>query len=361
MDKFFPIASPFIGKRERDNVLKALESTWISSSGEYIDRFEKGFSQYCGCPYGVATSNGTTALHLALLALDIKHGDEVIVPDLTFAATINVVLHANVTPIIVDVEADSWCIDPKAIEKAIGPKTKAIIPVHIYGQPCNMDAIMALAKNHKLAVIEDCAQAHGAQYDGHRVGSIGDIGCFSFYGNKIITTGEGGICVTKSKEIMEKLTVLRDHGMSRTRKYWHDVVGYNYRMTNIQAALGCAQLDNIETFLRERKMMENSYREILGGADGITLQSNDLPKRNRVTWLTSILIENGKRDEFAAILKDKHIDSRPFFYPLSIMPLYKRFASSCRNSSEISQNGLNLPTYNSREGTDEIFSRLKQL
>ena len=280
-DVYFPVAIPNLNGNEFKYLTDAFMSTWISSSGEYIGRFENEFSSYSDCTHGVACSNGTVAIHLALIALGIGEGDEVIVPDLTFAATINTVLHANATPVIVDVEENSWCIDPKEIEKAITPKTKAIIPVHIYGQACEMDAIMKIAKKYNLKVIEDCAEAHGAMFGGKKVGSFGDIGCFSFYGNKVITTGEGGMCVTNSPELDEKMRVLRDHGMSKTKRYWHDVIGYNYRMTNLQAAIGLAQLERIEEIHKNRKMYEENYKEILDSKN-FTFQQ-DIENRTRIT------------------------------------------------------------------------------
>ena len=248
----FPVAIPNLNGNEFKYLTDAFLSTWISSSGKYIDKFESEFSSYSDCTYGVTVSNGTVALHLALVALGISEGDEVIIPDLTFAATINAVLHANATPVIVDIGKDSWCISPDEIKKAITSKTKAIIPVHLYGQPCDMGAIMKIAKKYNLKVIEDCAEAHGAMYGDKKVGSFGDIGCFSFYGNKVITTGEGGMCTTNNSELNNKMRILRDHGMSATKRYWHDIVGYNYRMTNLQAAIGLAQLERIEDIHKNR-------------------------------------------------------------------------------------------------------------
>lgn len=353
-DVYFPVAIPNLNGNEFKYLTDAFMSTWISSSGEYIGRFENEFSSYSDCEYGVACSNGTVAIHLALVALGIGEGDEVIVPDLTFAATINTVLHANATPVIVDVEENSWCIDPKEIEKAITSKTKAIIPVHIYGQACDMDAIMNIAKKHKLKVIEDCAEAHGAMFGGKKVGSFGDIGCFSFYGNKVITTGEGGMCVTNSPELDEKMRVLRDHGMSKTKRYWHDVIGYNYRMTNLQAAIGLAQLERIEEIHKNRKMYEENYKEILD-PKSFTFQQ-DIENRTRITWLVSVLLdESVNREEYIKELKTKGIDGRPFFYPLSDMEIYKQY---CKNETlithKLSKIGLNLPTYESLKSMGEI-------
>ncbi len=360
-DVYFPVAIPNLNGNEFKYLTDAFMSTWISSSGEYIGRFENEFSSYSDCTHGVACSNGTVAIHLALIALGIGEGDEVIVPDLTFAATINTVLHANATPVIVDVEENSWCIDPKEIEKAITPKTKAIIPVHIYGQACEMDAIMKIAKKYNLKVIEDCAEAHGAMFGGKKVGSFGDIGCFSFYGNKVITTGEGGMCVTNSPELDEKMRVLRDHGMSKTKRYWHDVIGYNYRMTNLQAAIGLAQLERIEEIHKNRKMYEENYKEILDSKN-FTFQQ-DIENRTRITWLVSVLLdENINREEYIKELKTKGIDGRPFFYPLSDMEIYKQY---CKNETPIthklSKIGLNLPTYESLKSMGEIRNILGAL
>lgn len=336
-----PVAEPNLKGNEFNYLCDAFLSTWISSTGEYINRFEKGFSDYCGTKHGIAVSNGTVAIHLALLALNIGEGDEVIIPDLTFAATINSVLHARATPVIVDVEEDSWCIDPVEIEKAITPKTKAIIPVHVYGQPCDMDKIMALAKKHKLKVIEDAAEAHGAEYKGKKVGSFGDIACFSFFANKIITTGEGGMCLTNDDLLNDRIRVLRDHGMNKQKKYWHDEVGYNYRMTNLQAAIGCGQLERIDQILESRNEIENKYKSILEEEKMITFQ-NELKNQKKVVWMVSVLSQ--KKNEIMHLLKESNLDARPFFYPLSSMPLYAKYAHKMSVSISLSERGFNLPT-----------------
>jgi perosamine synthetase len=340
-----PVASPSLLGNEFSYLTDAFLSTWISSTGQYITRFENEFAKFCGCKYGVAVSNGTVALHLSLVALGVGRGDEVIVPDLTFAASANAVLHAGAKPVLVDVDKNYWTIDPKEIEKAITPRTKAIMPVHIYGQPCDMDKISKIAKKHKLLVVEDCAEAHGAKFGNRRVGSLGAVGCFSFYANKVITTGEGGMCVTNSLELYEKMKSLRDHGMSKEKKYWHDEVGFNYRMTNIQAAIGCAQLERIENNLKMRKILENRYRKILAEFNFIKFPK-DAPKRSRIVWLACALITNGKRDKLLSEFSRRNIDARPFFYSLGDMPLYKKFVFSNANSKNISALGMNLPTQN---------------
>ena len=350
----FPVASPILSGNEFKYLIDAFCSTWISSSGSYINKFEDGFSSYSDCSHGIAVCNGTAALHLALVSLEIGIGDEVIIPDLTFAATINAVLHANAIPVIVDVEEDSWCISAKEIEKAITPKTKAIIPVHLYGQPCDMGAIMDIAKKYKLKVIEDCAEAHGAMFNNQKVGSFGDIGCFSFYGNKVITTGEGGMCTTNNLLLSNKMRILRDHGMSKEKKYWHDVVGFNYRMTNLQAAIGVAQLERIENIHKNRREYELQYREMLSEKN-FTFQ-NDLEGRQRITWLVSFLLDNNtNREEYIDKLQLNGMDARPFFYPLSSMEIYKEYCSkSSLIANKIASSGLNLPTYESLKSITEI-------
>jgi len=355
---YIPVASPQFSGNELKYLTDAFLSTWVSSTGEYIEKFEKMFADYCGMKYGIASSNGTTALHLALLALDIGQGDEVIVPDLTFAATINAVLYTGATPVIVDIEEDSWCISPDEIEKAITSKTKAIIPVHIYGQPCDMDRIMKIADAHNLYVIEDCAEAHGAEYKGRKVGSFGHVNCFSFFGNKVITTGEGGMCLTNDKEIEKKIRLYRDHGMSKTRKYYHEVVGYNYRMTNLQAAIGVAQMERIDEILAWRQQLEDCYFERLRGGAGITLQNREIPGRKKIVWLVSVLVKTEKREKIIQRLKEIGIDIRSFFIPLSEMEIYKKYVFSNKVSKMISKQGINLPT--NHDVTEEIVEKIYQ-
>ena len=339
--KFTPVAEPTLENREMEYLLDAFSSTWISSRGKYIDQFENNFSQFCGTKYGVAVSNGTVAIHLALVTLGVGKGDEVIIPDLTFAATINAVLLANATPVIVDIEKDSWTISPEEIKKAITKRTKAIIPVHVYGQPCDMRSIMTIAREYGLKVIEDCAEAHGAEFGGKKVGSFGDISTFSFFANKIITTGEGGMCVTNSELLDTKMRKLRDHGMNKERSYWHDELGFNYRMTNLQAAIGCAQLEKIDSILERNSTIESNYITQLKDLGFIHFQNN-LPNRNKVVWL--MCCYSDKRESIMQALTENNIDVRPFFYCLSEMPLYSKYSFSNTNALEISKKGLNLPT-----------------
>jgi perosamine synthetase len=340
---YIPVAMPDLKGNEFNYLADAFLSTWISSTGEYIQRFEKQFSVFCDSEYGVAVSNGTVAIHLALTALGVGQGDEVIIPDLTFAATINAVLLANAIPVIVDINSDDWNISPSEIQKAITSKTKAIIPVHLYGQPCDMDQIMKIAKENNLYVIEDCAEAHGAKYKGRKVGSFGEIACFSFFGNKVITTGEGGMCVTNSAALDTRMRILRDHGMSKTKKYWHEMVGFNYRMTNLQAAIGLAQLERIDEILNWRRHLENDYRVKFEKLNGVEFQ-NILQDRDKITWLVSILVDSAKRDNILNSLKSVNIDARPFFYSLGIMEIYQKYLFSNKQSLLVSERGINLPT-----------------
>lgn len=343
-----PIAEPLLGEEELNNVIQAVKSGWISSKGKFIPEFEERFAQYCGAKYGVATSNGTTALHLALTALEIGEGDEVIVPTLTFIATANAVRYTGAKPVFVDSHPDYWCIDPEKIEEAITPKTKAIIPVHLYGHPCDMDAMMAIAKKHDLYVIEDAAEAHGAEYKGRKVGSFGDISCFSFYGNKIITTGEGGMCLTNDERLTERMRILRDHGMNPGKRYWHDIIGFNYRMTNMQAAVGVAQLEKLDKFVEKKREIAQWYAEGLKDLEekGLIKLHPEMPWAKCVYWMYSILIEGGfriSRDELMEKLRKIGIDTRPLFYPIHVMPPYKG-SEEFPVAEEVSKRGLSLPS-----------------
>jgi len=341
-----PVAEPSIGRKELKYVTDAVKSGWVSSIGKYIDEFEQSFARYCGVKYALSTSNGTVALHLALVSLGIGKNDEVVVPALTFIATANAVTYTGAKVVLVDSHPGCWCIDPGKIEKAITSRTKAIIPVHLYGHSADMDPIIKIAKKYNLYVIEDAAEAHGAEYKKKKVGGIGDVGVFSFYGNKIITTGEGGMIVTNNKKVVEKANMLKNHGMDPQKKYWHSVVGYNYRMTNIQAALGLAQLKRINSLIERRRKLAMLYNLYLSDIDGITLPPEESWAKN-VCWLYSILIDESKfkvdRNGLIAKLFAKGIDSRPFFYSMHTLPPYKKnicFPVAQRLSNE----GINLPS-----------------
>lgn len=339
-----PISNPNISELEISMVTDAVSSGWVSSLGPYLEQFEREFAEYCGVKHCISTSNGTVAIHLALVVLGIGAGDEVIIPDLTFAATANAVILAGAKPVLADVRRSDWCLDPESVQKQITVRTKAIIPVHLYGHPCDMDALQRIAKEHNLKIIEDAAEAHGAEYKGRRVGGLGDCATFSFYGNKIITTGEGGCITTNSDSFAERARLLRDHGMSKERRYWHTEIGYNYRMTNLQAALGVAQLKRISHFMSERDRIINTYRHYLE-PHGLLLNPH-LDGTRPVNWLTSVVLPQGSREErdtLLADLKEKGVESRTFFYPMSEMPIYK--GKSNPVSLELSERGFNLPTF----------------
>ena len=362
-----PVAEPCFGEEELSNVIEAVKSGWISSKGKFIEEFEQKLAKYCGRKYGVATSNGTVALHLALKALGIGKGDEVIVPDLTFVAVANSVTYCNAKPVFVDSHPEYWCIDPEKIEEKITPRTKAIIPVHLYGHPCDMAPISDIANDHDLYVVEDAAEAHGAEYKGKKVGSFGVVSCFSFYGNKIITTGEGGMCLTNNEELAEKMRILRDHGMNPNKKYWYDVVGFNYRMTNLQAAVGVAQLERLDEFIEKKREIAKWYSEELNDLEEkelITLHP-EMPWAKCVYWMYCILVEDKFsmcRDELMKKLEEKEIDTRPFFYPMHVMPPYKN-NEKFPVAEEISRKGINLPSgvNLTKKNLKEVVSTIKEI
>ncbi|MCX7747187.1 MAG: DegT/DnrJ/EryC1/StrS family aminotransferase [Clostridia bacterium] len=345
MNNFIPISMPSITQKEIEYVNDAVKSGWVSSLGKYIELFEKSFAEFSNTKYAIAVSNGTTGLHLALEAYGIGPGDEVIVPDLTFIATANAVKHTGANPVFVDIEETTLCIDPESIKKAITKNTKAIIPVHLYGHPANMALINSIAKENGLLVIEDAAEAHGAEFNGERVGSLGDCGVFSFYGNKIITSGEGGMITTNCDDFYQKALRLRDHAMDKSKRYWHSEIGYNYRMTNIQAALGVAQLERIDSFLKRKKEIFDIYKLLLNNIPRLHLNFTSIEAKN-VYWMVCLEVEGyeeADRDKLINDLKNEGIDSRPYFYPISDMPMYKRANTPVVH--KVYKRGINLPSY----------------
>ena len=338
-----PVSKPSISESELDYVSDAVRSGWVSSLGSYIDRFEAQFADYCGTKYALTVSNGTVGLHLALMALGVGVGDEVIIPDLTFVATANAVRMAQAEPVMVDVCRDTYCIDPEQVLQAITPHTKAIMPVHLYGHPANMLALREIAIAHHLHLIEDSAEAHGASIEHIRVGALGDCGVFSFYGNKIITSGEGGMITTNNKSIFQRLGHLRDHAMSKEIRYWHTEVGYNYRMTNMQAALGLSQLEKIEYFIARRAELLLQYRALL---EPHGIECNPAVGAQSVNWMTCAVVEGlgrKRRDKIIALMNQKGVDARPFFFPVSSLPMYRDRVNPV--AQMLSDNGFNLPTY----------------
>jgi len=344
-DPFIPISKPMIGAREKQLVLDALDSGWVSSIGKYIDEFEEKFASYCGTKHALAVSNGTTGLHLALATLGIKAGDEVIIPDLTFVATANAVAYTGATPVLADIDADTLCLDPVSVKSLVSPRTKAIVPVHLYGHPADMDALAEIAKAHGLAIIEDAAEAHGAEYKGRRVGGLGKCAVFSFYGNKIITTGEGGMLTTSDHAFYLRAKRLRDHAMSAEKRYFHEERGFNYRITNLQAALGVAQLERIGEFLDRRAEIMNWYAAEIATTDKIRLNRVKNWARSAF-WMVCLEVEGfdeARRDAFMRKLKARGIDSRPYFCTMSSMPMYQQAQLPIAGGK--ARIGLNLPSY----------------
>ena len=344
---FIPISQPSLGELERKYLLDAFDSGWISSIGHYIDDFEKAFAAYCGVGHAVAVSNGTVAIQLALVARGIGPGDEVIVPDFTFVATANAAKHAGATPVIVDVERDTFCLDPAQFEQAITRKTKAVIPVHLYGHPADMDRICAIAKARGIVVVEDGAEAHGASIGKRRVGSFGFCSAFSFFGNKIITTGEGGMITTDDGAFATRLRFLRDHGMDKGRKYWHTEVGFNFRMTNLQASIGLAQLQRIDELLSAKLAVIERYRKNLAGQRGLSLNPCR-PGYTNSYWMLCLsreLWDEKSRSDSMAELRKRNIETRPFFYPLSDLPMYAGRGAKTPVAHELSYKGINLPSF----------------
>jgi perosamine synthetase len=362
-DNVIPWAKPYLGEKEKEYLIKAFSSTWISG-GEFVDKFESDFSSIIGGKYTVTTSNGTTALHLALLAAGIGPGDEVIVPAFTFVAPANVTIQTGAKPVFVAIDPQTWCIDADEVRKAITPSTRAIIPVHVYGNVCEMDTLVRIAEDSGIYIIEDTAEAVFSKYRGRYAGSFGNLGCFSFQATKTITTGEGGAVVTDDEELYKQMRILRSHGMRENKRYWHDVVGYNYRLTNLQAALGCAQLANRDWLTGEKKRIYNRYFGNLSGIPGIHFQ-HIADYVEPVIWAVALKIDQdyfkGDRDFLITELLKRKIETRPGFYPFSMMPLYT--AESNILVESIARNIISLPSYVtlSDETIDFICSQVKDL
>lgn len=345
-----PVAKPFFSGNEKKYVDDCLTSGWISSAGRYIELFEKGFAEFCGAKHAVACCNGTVALHLALVALGVKPGDEVIVPTLTFIATPNAVAYCGAKPVFVDSEPETWNLDPREVEKKITARTKGIVAVHLYGHPAKMDELRKIADRHKLFLLEDAAEAHGAIYKGKTAGSIGDAASFSFYANKIITTGEGGMFVTGDDELARRARLLRGQGMDSERRYWHPVIGYNYRMMNPAAAIGLAQLEIVDQQIDSRARIAELYRERLKDVSGIAFQPEQSWARH-VYWMVSIVLDSEiwrSRDEVMRKLASRGIETRPVFYPAHSMPPYISSVGDEKFpvAENLSANGISLPTWN---------------
>ena len=340
-----PVYEPWINDSDRRSLMAAFDSGWISSIGENIILFEQEFADYCGAKHGICVSNGTVALHLVLDSIGVGPGDEVLVPDLTFVATANAVSYTGALARPVSVNPDTLCIDPQAVIANISPKTKAIIAVHLYGHPADMVSLRKICDQHNLFLLEDAAEAHGAEIGGQKVGSFGDAATFSFYGNKIITTGEGGIITTNNAALCEKLRFRRDHAMSKDSRYWHPERGYNYRMTNLQAAIGRSQLYRIEEVLARKKKIFELYHSNLIDIGAFSLNYT-APNCKNVYWLVNVRLSpfSGKSvASLAEYLSLNGIDTRPIFFPMSSLPMFKH-SEKCEVSWDAQKTMLSLPS-----------------
>jgi perosamine synthetase len=346
--KTIRVAEPDLSGNELKYVSDCVRSTWISSTGAYIQKFEQSLADFCGARHAISTNNGTTALHLALVALGIGPGDEVIVPTLTYIASANAVKYCGATPVFVDCVAETMTIDPADAERKISRRTKAIMPVHLYGHPANMADIATLARSRGIAIVEDAAEAHGATSHGRKVGALGDCGVFSFFGNKIVTTGEGGAVLANDAALAARLRLYRGQGMDPDRRYWFPVMGYNYRMTNVAAAIGLAQMERIETHLAARRQVARWYEERLAEHAGIF----DLPYTaawaTHVYWMYTVVLRSASAQRRDAVMSDmsaKGIETRPVFYPMHQLPPYKDDAGHYPVADRLSASGINLPTH----------------
>lgn len=350
--------SPNLGELEKEYILKAIDSNFVSTVGPFVPEFEEKFSKYLRATSCVAVQSGTAAIHAALYELGIKEGDEVIVPAITFVATVNPIVYCGATPVFVDIDKDTWDIDPKEIEKSITSKTKAIIPVHLYGNPCDMDEIMKIAEKYGLYVIEDATESLGAEYKGRMTGTIGHVGCFSFNGNKIITTGGGGMISTNNEKWASHIKFLVNQARDASQGYFHPEIGFNYRMTNLEAALGLAQLERLPEFLKKKRMYFEVYKKFFEGIDEITHQKEHEGAISSA-WLPSIKIDRKKIKmtipEIQNRLKEKGIPTRRIFNPIVDFPPYVKYKNgNYHNSYEIFENGLSLPasTLNTMESIE---------
>jgi perosamine synthetase len=347
-----PVCEPTLGGNELKYVTQAIETNWISSQGGFIRDFEARFAAACGAKYGIACANGTVAMHLALATLGLAPGDEVIIPTFTMIATANAVTYCGATPVLVDMEPHYWQMDVNQVAAKITARTRAIVPVHIYGHPTDMDPLMELADKHGLLVIEDAAESHGAEYKGRRSGGLGHAAGFSFYGNKIITTGEGGMVTTNQREIAKLAWNLRDHAFSHERHFWHKFVGFNYRMTNLQAAVGLAQVEQMEGFIANRRSNASEYTRRLQGIPGIT-PPPQAPWAKNVYWMYGILVDEPaygmSRDQLRRVLADHGIETRTFFIPIHCQPVYWQVYKGQRYpvAESLCRDGFYLPSASS--------------
>jgi perosamine synthetase len=341
---FLPVYQPDLSGNERRYVMEAVDSTWISSRGAFLDRFEAAFAGVVGTPHVSAVCNGTVALHLALHCLDLQPGDEVIVPSFTYIASVNTILQAGGVPVFAEVAAGDWLLDPDALQALITPRTRAIMPVHLYGAVCDMDRIEAIARAHGIAIVEDCAEALGSTWNGRHVGSWSDAATFSFFGNKTVTTGEGGMVIARDPAMLRKLQIAKGQGMDPDRRYWHIAMGFNYRMTNLAAAIGLGQIERLDGILARKRAIAARYRDNLANHP-LTFQERK-PEVENSEWLVSMLLPRGvDRDAVMRRMADARIETRPVFYCAHHMPHHARPELSLPVSEDIAARGISLPSY----------------
>jgi perosamine synthetase len=338
-----PIYRPDLSGNERRYVLECVDTTWISSIGEFIPRFEQALAEVSGAPFAIAVCNGTVALHLALHCLDLGPGDEVIVPSFTYIASVNTITQTGATPIFADVNASDWLINVGDVEARITPRTRAILPVHLYGVLCDMPALCSLAQSRGLRIVEDCAEALGTTLDGRHAGMFGDVGTFSFFGNKTITTGEGGAVITRDEGLASQMRQVKGQGQSLTRRYWHEVVGFNYRMTNIAAAIGTAQFERLPQIIARKRAVAQRYRDLLAGLP-VTFQQS-MQGATSSEWLISLLLPEGTdRERLMAQMGSQGVETRPVFHCAHTMPMYAT-GETLSVAEGIAARGLSLPSF----------------
>lgn len=339
-----PVYQPSLTGNEKKYVNECLDSTWISSKGKFVNEFESSFASYTSVKHATSVCNGTVALHLALVALGVGTGDEVIVPTLTYIASVNAIAYTGAIPVFVDSLSDTWQMDPEDVRIKITPRTKAIMAVHLYGHPCDMEPIAKIAKEHSLFVVEDCAEAFGAFYKGKHVGSFSDIATYSFFGNKTITCGEGGMVVTNDETLFDRVVHFKGQGLAKHREYWHDVIGYNYRMTNICAAIGLAQLEQADEFIAKKRQIAEWYKDGLKGVP-VTVHGQ-FGEVKHSYWMVSILTETPEqRDPLRDALAAAGVETRPLFYPVHTMPMYASKFQRHPVAESLGWRGINLPSW----------------
>jgi perosamine synthetase len=349
-----PVYKPSLTGNEKKYVNECIDTEWISAKGRFVPLFEEKFSEFIGVKYASTVSNGTIALHLALIALGIGPGDEVIVPTFTYIAPVNSIVYVGAKPVFVDSLANNWQIDPEDVKRKITDRTKAIIAVHLYGHPCDLNSLRKIADEKRIFLVEDCAEAFGSLYDNVHVGTVGDISTFSFYGNKTITTGEGGMVVTNDKTLYDRAKHYKGQGLAKYREYWHDVIGYNFRMTNIASAIGLAQLEQADEKINAKLEIARIYNELIEGSS-FEIQKSDYNVRNTY-WMYSVLVPKDKnRDDIRSTLEKNGIETRPTFYPVHTMPMYSAKYERHIVAEDVGWRGINLPSYPGLTSDDIAF------